>query len=110
MQDLFIKEDTGRVKKVGTIYKDCFYKRVKESKHLMIVNNSWGIDNEIMNLLFLECKGIKIYCTETDTLYETSVLEFKSKGQYLHIKPHRAQIFLNRHYFTKTENYSKIKK
>lgn len=111
MQDISIKEDNGRIKKVGTIFKKCFYKRVKESKHLMRVSNSWGIDADVFNkVVFIECDSIKILDTENDIMYECLVYVFKLHGQYLHIKPHRAQIFLNRHFFTKVESYSTTKK
>lgn len=104
-----IKEDSGRVVTVGELCGQCFYKRVKRSKHLHIKSNSWGIDAEVFKIIEVECIKIKILDEETDTLYETTPTVFRLMGKYLHHKPHRAQIFLKINKFTKTENYVSAK-
>jgi len=106
METIKIIEEKGKVCTVGHIFKGKFYKKVSKNKHLHYKTNSWGIDAEAFNkIIFLECSEIKILDEDENTLYECSVSYFKTYGQYLHFKPHRAQIFLNREKFKITKNY-----
>lgn len=102
---IHIKEDNGRRVTVGQVFNGAFYKRVKKSKHLLKVTDSWGIDAELMKLLEIECNAIKILDEDEDIMYQCTVYDYVTKGDYKHFKPHRAQMFLSRKYFEKIEHY-----
>jgi hypothetical protein len=95
IETISITEDNGNIKQVGEIYNRCFYRRVKEDKHLFRTLNAWGIDAEVFNTVLLtECERIKFYDTQKHLVYEVPVIRFKEFGSYQHHKPHRPQIFL----------------
>lgn len=95
----------GRELHIGVIYKipsgkTVFSKTVKESKHLYRKSDAWGIDaQKYKELIEPNCDYILIHDLESGGDYKTRVKIFSKFGEYLHFKPHRAQIFLPRIYF-----------
>lgn len=100
-----IKEDKGKLCTVGEIFNQCFYKRVKLSKHLYVTLDAWGIDSQVFNtIVTVECRRIKILDVESGQIYECNVQDYQNYAKYLHFKPHRAQVFLSRKFFKLINN------
>lgn len=95
-----IKQSNGEVRKIGTLDNRIFRKSVKKTKHLYKKLDAWGIDAEIFtDVLQFQADTISVFDKEENKEYKTSIEMFKKKGQYLHFKPYRAQIFLSRRYW-----------
>ena len=64
--------------------------------------NAWGIDSGALRGLREEhaLKAVAIFDWEEKTAYVARAEDFKY-GQYLHFKPHRAQVFLKEDFWEK---------
>jgi len=96
-----ITQSDNKKRKIGIIKDKVFIKYVKESKHLYRKLDAWGIDAKIYtDVLKGQIKKIIVIDKENNNkTYKTEIEVFEKFGQYLHFKPHRAQIFLSRRYW-----------
>lgn len=94
MENIIITESDGRRKNIGWIRDGVFKREVKRSKHMYKKLSAWGMDAETLNKLKDEITEIRFLDREKNILYTTTPQAMLAKGQYLHHKPHRAQVFL----------------
>lgn len=77
-----------------------FQKIVRLSRHLFRKLDAWGIDAEYFNEVLLPLNyWVEIWESEEKKQYRASAKTIQEKGQYLHFKGHKAQIFLPREYW-----------
>lgn len=81
-----------------------FDKKVKLSKHLFRMFDSWGIDSDFFtDVLLPKNYTIRIFEQEENIFYKTTAEEWKKHARYYHFKQededHKAQIFLSRRFF-----------
>ena len=81
---------------IGNADKDrkVFTKHVQKSKHLFKKLDAWGIDAEVLDKLVEKDYRIIVKDRDESKNYYVTASEWKEKGDYLHFKPHRAQVFL----------------
>lgn len=90
----------GRPTVIGTLIDNTFTKTVKESKHLFIKGDAWGIDAKYFtDVLLPRNTKIIVEDTENNKVYETTAEEMKKHGFYMTFKGHEPQIFLSRRNF-----------
>lgn len=101
----------GTVKNIGFLEGEVFTTHRKESKHLYQKMDAWGIDVKAYDGM-RQNEGmttVRVVDKETGITYSTHVDNFMSYGSILHHKPHRAQVFLPRKYWSKTESQTMTK-
>lgn len=92
---LYVTEDNGEHKDIGSIEGKAYIKMVKKSKHHYKKLDAWGIDAEVFNTTISKmCDKIVVLDTEEVCRYEVEVKVFDGNSMYLHFKPHRSQRFL----------------
>lgn len=107
MSDVLIRETDGAIKVIGTFADGVFYKEVKKSKHLFRKMDAWGIDSVVFERLIKpQGKEIKVFDKEEKMIYCVSVEDFDKQSVFLHFKPHRAQRFLPRDVWKKSQEQS----
>lgn len=79
-----------------------FEKKVKGSKHLMVVLDAWGIDKGILERIHAKSGTLVINDTETGETYTAHSDLYKEKGIERTFGNHGTQIFLPRQYFAKS--------
>jgi len=91
----------GKKRNIGTIVGDTYTKKVNKKRHLFKKMNAWGVDSKLLNTILLP-ENIKIVYETKPARYTTTPKTVKEKGEYLHFKPHRSQVFLNINEWEKT--------
>lgn len=101
----YITESNGSRRMVGWLKDRIFRKKITGSVHIYRKLDAIGIDAELFkDTLLGQADSIRVLDKETNDIYEASVKLIDEKGQYLHFKPHRAQIFLPRRYWDKSKH------
>ena len=86
-------------KMIGKVLGDTYTKKVKKSKHLMIILNAWGIDKSVVdNLVKSGVTKVLIHETEEKIDYFVPLSEFIEKGIERDYG-HSPQVFLSLHHF-----------
>jgi hypothetical protein len=104
MKKVYIRQDDGDRKLIGTFGEGVFKSNRSMRKHLYRALDAWGIDSIVLKDLH-ENKGLHtiiIYDSDTKTTYTTDADNFVKNCTYLHHKPHRSQAFLPLGLFTKS--------
>ena len=71
-------------KKIGSLVDGVYRKRVKKSKHLMRMNDAWGIQYEVLQELKQKgCTEIRVLDTEDNIVYITTMDTYFSKSQVM---------------------------
>ena len=97
-----IREDDGTWKNIGYIHARVFHKECSFKKHLYQKTNSIGIDADCFkNYIVNNTNIIRVFDRDSDSLWEVRTALFNNMKEYLHFKPHRAQVFLPLKHFTK---------
>jgi hypothetical protein len=79
MTDFFYKD-----KRIGSLKEGVFRKQVKKSKHLMRMNDSWGIQLDALNKLKDSgCTEIRIWETEENKVYSIPFEKLWKEGQVM---------------------------
>jgi hypothetical protein len=90
---------------IGFIEDGVFYKEIKGSIHILRKLDAIGIDAHIFKTVIEpNLSAIVVRDSETGISYTTTPEIIKKKGEYRHYKPHRAQVFLARVYWTSSYN------
>jgi len=107
-----IIQSDNQKRKIGIIKNKAFIKYVKESKHLYRKLDAWGVDAKTYtDVLKYQVKKIIVIDKEhNNKTYKADIDTFEKFGQYLHFKPHRAQIFLSRRYWNLYEKSDRQQK
>jgi hypothetical protein len=78
--DFFYKD-----KRIGSLKDGIFRKRVKKSKHLMRMNDSWGIQLEAVNKLKKAgCTEVRILEVEENKVYSVPLEKIWKEGKVMH--------------------------
>ena len=93
---IMVEQSDGEQRMIGRVVDKRFFAHRKKSSHLYRKLHAWGVDitaiedlkekGKIETIVVLELEEEKTYVVEVDKLLD--------KGEYLHFKPHRPQIFL----------------
>lgn len=100
----------GKRKTVGLIVDNVFTKRVKESKHLFVKLDAWGVDyNAFFNSIKPNANIMIVEDTENKKWYYTTPKTFENKSEVRRyqkkdkdgklLEEHGAQMFLSRRYW-----------
>jgi len=90
-------------RRIGTLKEGVFRKRVKKSKHLMRMNDSWGIQLNALNQLNdQKCTEIRILETEENKVYSVPFEKMWKESQTMMFDGEQA--FLPRSEWTITDN------
>jgi len=96
--DFFYKD-----KRIGSLKENVFRKRVKKSKHLMRMNDSWGIQLDALTKLKSDgCTEIRILETEDNKVYTTTLENIWKNGKVMSFDGQQA--FLPRSQWEITDN------
>ncbi len=87
-------------KVVGEMENNVYKKTVSKSKHLMRVNQSWGIQNDILQKLSDDTR-IEIIDKDESIVYSTTAKFFRDNCTYLQFQNHGLQAFLTLENFDK---------
>src|SRR5689334_5974402 len=80
-------------KMIGKLENNIFKKTVRKSKHLMKANNSWGLNDDVLQQLPNDIQ-IEIYDAEAGVTYSTTAEFFRENCTYLRFQNHGLQAFL----------------
>ena len=88
---------------IGWLKEGVFRKKVKQSKHLFLIMDAWGIDKAVVTSLGNNsCEQIRIKCTETDTIYSISFADFMDNHVERQFGNADPQCFVSRKFFSTT--------
>ena len=93
-----IRQEDGELRLIGRVVDKRFFCIRYKSKHLYRKLDAWGVDINAIEDLSSKGKinSIVVLEKEEKKTYVTNVDEILEKGNYLHFKPHRPQVFLPR--------------
>lgn len=119
MKTIWIRYEDGQRRKVGWVSEDTFFSPRQTKKHLFRGGratveearrdgtSSWGLDCKVCDGLIE--RGIVWFVVKVGkTNYRCKLIDMRDKGFVFHMKPHRAQYFLNEKEFTKEKECSGV--
>lgn len=94
---VILKLKDNRPRNIGTIYNNELI-GIRKLDHVFRKNDSWGINEAVINKLLKENDNVVIQCPEEKKVYTLTVKEIKEKGKYLFFKQQEfeKQIFVPR--------------
>lgn len=101
---VFIDEEDGNGRMIGTFKDGVYRKIVRKSTHLMKKFDAWGIDkNAFDELCEKGMKEIRILDTEDDVVYSATPEDYK-KEDWVQDLGHGEQMFLRREKFNQKKH------
>jgi len=91
---IFTNDANGKQIQVGSINANIFYKRVKKSKHLLVILNAWGIDKDAFDSFIVDCEQIRILDDENNIVYTCTPRHFARNAEVRSYGSHGQQYFL----------------
>ena len=99
-----ITQTDGEKRVIGLYSEDrgIFRAERKKSKHFYRKLNAWGIDAKALDgMEEINLEEVQIIDVENKEKYTADIETIRKFGEYLHHKPHRAQVFLPLKYWKK---------